>query len=165
MSPLEADGRGPLLARLDAERDHVLTAVDGLDDEQLRRVLVPSGWSVAHLLNHLSYDDEIFWVQAVVAGDREAIGQVRDGWRVPVTNGLQAVERYRAAVARSREVLAPTDLEAAPPGWPPPAVVPFPAFSSNEECVLRVLTETATHAGHLDIVRELIDGSQHLVVG
>jgi hypothetical protein len=27
-----------------------------------------------------------------------------------------------------------------------------------------VITETATHAGHLDAVRELIDGRQHLVV-
>jgi hypothetical protein len=31
--------------------------------------------------------------------------------------------------------------------------------------VLRLLMETATHAGHLDIARERIDGRQHLVVG
>jgi hypothetical protein len=31
--------------------------------------------------------------------------------------------------------------------------------------VFRVLVETATHAGHLDMARERIDGHQHLVVG
>ena len=156
--------RGAILAALDGERDHVLAAVDGLDPEQLRRVVVPSGWSVAQLLNHLTYDDEVFWIQAIVGGRREAVDQVQDGWAVPVTDGAEAVERYRSAVARSREVLAAADLAAAPAWWPPVEVFPFPAFGSNLACVLRVLTETATHAGHLDVVRELIDGRQHLVV-
>jgi len=31
--------------------------------------------------------------------------------------------------------------------------------------VFRLLIETATHAGHLDLAREGIDGRQHLVVG
>lgn len=156
---------GPVLAALDAEREHVLRAVEGLDDEQLRRVLVPSGWAVAQLLNHLTFDDEIFWVQAVVGGDSAAIARVQDGWRVPVTHGAAAVEGYRSAVGRSREVLAGVDLGASPAWWPPPEVFPFPAFATNLQCVLRVLTETATHAGHLDVVRELIDGRQHLVLG
>jgi hypothetical protein len=30
--------------------------------------------------------------------------------------------------------------------------------------ILHVITETATHAGHLDAARELIDGGQWLVL-
>lgn len=37
-------------------------------------------------------------------------------------------------------------------------------MSDGREVVLRVLTETSVHAGHLDIVRELADGHQDLVV-
>jgi hypothetical protein len=36
--------------------------------------------------------------------------------------------------------------------------------SSLREIVLHVLAETATHAGHLDAARELIDGKLHLVL-
>ena len=154
-----------LVEQLEAARAHVLASVDGLDENQLTSVHAPVGWSISQLLNHLTFDDEIFWVQAVVGGDSAAIARVQDGWRVPVTHGAAAVEGYRSAVGRSREVLAGVDLGASPAWWPPPEVFPFPAFATNLQCVLRVLTETATHAGHLDIVRELIDGRQHLVLG
>ncbi len=39
-----------------------------------------------------------------------------------------------------------------------------PPMSNGREVVFRVLAETSVHAGHLDIVRELIDGHQNLVL-
>ncbi|WP_311932176.1 DUF664 domain-containing protein [Microbispora sp. H11081] len=36
--------------------------------------------------------------------------------------------------------------------------------SDLREAILHVLVETETHAGHLDAVRELIDGKQFLVL-
>ncbi|WP_131105867.1 DUF664 domain-containing protein [Ornithinimicrobium sufpigmenti] len=154
-----------LLQHLSAERQHVLAAVDGLSEEEMVRVVAPSGWSMAQLLNHLTYDDEIFWGAAVAAGDEEAIGLLRDGWQVPVTSGTEVVERYRHWVGRVDAVLAEADLDAPPRWWPPKDVFPFPPFQDTRHCVLRLLVETATHAGHLDLAREAIDGRQHLVVG
>ncbi|MFL6042788.1 MAG: DUF664 domain-containing protein [Gaiellales bacterium] len=39
-----------------------------------------------------------------------------------------------------------------------------PPHSSLREVLLHVIVETATHAGHLDICRELVDGGQRLVL-
>jgi hypothetical protein len=157
--------RAELLAHLDAERRHVLSAVEGLGEEDLTLAAAPSGWSVAQLLNHLTYDDEIFWVGAVLGGDEECIGLIQDGWKVPVTSGAEAVAQYRRWGRRSDAVLAEVDLDKSPRWWPPEEVFPFPPFADARGCVYRLLVETATHAGHLDIAREQIDGRQHLVVG
>ncbi len=157
--------RDVLLAHLDAEREHVLAAVAGLSEQDLTAPVAPSGWSIAQLLNHLSYDDEIFWVGAILGGDEECISLIQDGWAVPVTSGAEAIAQYRHWRRRSDAVLAEVDLDAAPRWWPPKEVFPFPPFADARDCVLRVLLETATHAGHLDLAREGIDGHQHLVVG
>ncbi|WP_409017419.1 DUF664 domain-containing protein [Arthrobacter sp. MP_2.3] len=39
-----------------------------------------------------------------------------------------------------------------------------PRISDGREVIFRVLAETSVHVGHLDIVRELIDGQQNLIV-
>lgn len=153
-----------LLGHLDHEREHVLAAVEGLSEDELTRVVAPSGWSIAALLSHLTYDDEIFWIQAIVGGDDAALDQIQDGWQAPFESGAAAVARYREAVERSRTLLAETDLTQPPAWWPPEEVFPFGAFQDGQQCVFRVLVETATHAGHLDVVREQLDGRQHLVV-
>lgn len=156
--------RDALLTHLQSERTHVLATVEGLAEEDLTRAVAPSGWSMAQLLQHLTYDDEIFWVSAILGADEEAIGLVQDGWAVPVTSGADAVATYRHWAERSDAVLAEVDLDAAPAWWPPAEVFPFPRFADARGCVYRVLVETATHAGHLDLVRETVDGHQHLVV-
>jgi uncharacterized damage-inducible protein DinB len=154
-----------LLAQLANERQHVLRAVDGLAENELHRALVPSGWTITRLLNHLAFDDEMFWISAVLGGDARAIGALHDGWSsVPMT-GAEAIETYKREIAQSNEVLARIDLDA-PPRWTPPAsVFDAPPMSDGREIVFRVLVETSVHAGHLDIVRELVDGHQNLVVG
>ncbi len=156
--------RDVLVAHLQSERAHVLAAVEGLCEDDLTRAVASSGWSMAQLLQHLTYDDEIFWVSAILGGDREAIGLVRDGWSVPVTSGAEAVATYRSWAERSDALLASVDLDAPPRWWPSEDVFPFPRFADSRGCVYRVLVETATHAGHLDIVRESVDGHQHLVI-
>lgn len=143
----------------------MLAAVEGLSEHDLTRPAAPSGWSVAQLLNHLTYDDEILWGGAIVGGDEECIEQIQDGWQVSVTSGAEAVARYRHWRRRSDSLLVAVDLDAAPRWWPSKEVFPFPPFPDVRACVFRLLTETATHAGHLDLVRETWDGRQHMVVG
>ncbi|KQQ86688.1 DUF664 domain-containing protein [Arthrobacter sp. Leaf137] len=154
----------PLLAQLGSERRHVLRTVDGLDDHQMRRSLVPSGWTMTRLLNHLAFDDEMFWISAVLGGDDRAIAELHDGWASEPMTGAEAVAIYQREIARSDEVLAAVDLDAPPRWWPPASVFDAPPMSTGREVLFRVLAETSVHAGHLDIVRELIDGHQHLVV-
>lgn len=153
-----------LLQQLANERQHVLRTVDGLAEDAMHRVMVPSGWTIVRLLNHLAFDDEMFWISAVLGGDRQAIGALHDGWASDPMTGAEAIEAYRREIGRSDNILAGIDLDA-PPRWNPPAsVLDAPPMRSGREVLFRVLAETSVHAGHLDIVRELLDDHQHLVV-
>ncbi|WP_043483514.1 mycothiol transferase [Arthrobacter sp. SPG23] len=153
-----------LLAQLAGERGHVLRTVDGLEDDEMRRALVPSGWTITQLLNHLAFDDEMFWISAVLGGDDRAIAGLHNGWASKSMTGAEAINIYKREIARSDEVLAELDFDAPPRWWPPAGVFDAPPMSDGREVLFRVLAETSVHAGHLDIVRELIDGHQNLVV-
>jgi hypothetical protein len=156
-----------LLDALDAQRRHVLGILEGLDEEALRRPVLPSGWSCLGLVQHLALDDERFWFQGVVAGDRAVIDQVLnapvDSWQVgPDVPAEQVLDLYRQHIDRSNAIIAATPLDAAPAWWPDF----FGDFrlENLREVVVHVLTETAVHAGHLDAARELIDGRTWLVL-
>jgi Protein of unknown function (DUF664) len=71
-----------LLAALDAQRSHVLEAVDGLSDANLRRPVLPSGWTCLGLVQHLALDVERFWFRACVAGEDVQLLEGDAGWRV-----------------------------------------------------------------------------------
>ncbi len=154
-----------LLDSLDGRRRHVLTAVEGLGESDLRRPVLPSGWSCLGLVQHLTVDVETFWFRCVVAGDRPAIDALGDesGWAVdPDRSSAQILDAYRLETAEADRLVRAAGLDAAPLWWPDF----FGSFrlESVREVALHVLTETATHAGHLDVVRELLDGRQHLVL-
>jgi len=156
-----------LLDRLAGQRRHVLTQLEGLSDAQLRRPVLPSGWSCLGLVRHLTLSDERYWFEVVVAGgplDFWPAGENGD-WHVlpddPVTEVLAA---YRSAIARSDEIIAAREMDDAPQqpeDWWTDAGLHFPDLRT---IVVHVLVETAVHAGHLDAVRELLDGRQHLVL-
>jgi len=156
-----------LLDRLSGQRRHVLTQLEGLSDEQLRRPVLPSGWSCLGLVRHLTLSDERYWFEVVVAG--EPLDFWPDGengdWRVqPDEPVAQVLAAYRSAIARSDEIIAARELDDAPQqpeDWWTDAGLHFPDLRT---IVVHVLVETAVHAGHLDAVRELLDGRQHLVL-
>jgi uncharacterized damage-inducible protein DinB len=156
--------RDTLLAFLTGQRRHILGALDGLDDESLRRPVLPSGWSCLGLVNHLALDVEQFWFRAVVAGERAVIDDLSDdAWRVdPATPADEVFARYREEIQCADAIIAATPLDAAPAWWPDF----FPNFRLDNlgEVMLHVITETACHAGHLDAARELIDGKQWMVL-
>lgn len=154
-----------LLRSLQQQRAHVLGILEGLSDEQWRRPVLPSGWTCQGLLNHLAIDVERFWFRAVVAADQSAWDSLgaEPAWRVDVgTPPSEVLSLYRAEAARSDEVIAATDLGAAPGRWPDF----FGDFRLPDlrAVIMHVLTETACHAGHLDAARELLDGRQWMVL-
>ncbi len=153
-----------LIAQLDRHREHVLAGIEGLGEHALDRVVAPSGWTLRRMVTHLLYDVEIFWMGAVLGADRSAIARVCDGWSAPSISGGQLRHEYRAAASKGNRYLAEADLDAEPPWWPPPDTLSGPRLSSSLDVVFRALTETATHAGHIDMARERLDGHQHLVV-
>ncbi|MGA9746463.1 MAG: DUF664 domain-containing protein [Nocardioides sp.] len=159
-----AELRAALVAQLDLHRAHVLAGIEGLGEGELDRVVAPSGWTMRGLVTHLLHDVELFWMGAVLGADRSAIARVCDGWSAPSVPGDQLRAQYRAAAASGNRHLRGVDLDAKPRWWPTTDVFEGPRLGSGLAVVLRVLGETATHAGHIDMARERIDGHQHLVV-
>lgn len=161
------DERANLLRYLRQQRGHILGALEGLDEETLRRSVVPSGWTCLSLVSHLTYDDERFWFRGVIGRDPEVIAAVErrepNGWQLDAELPAEEVlARYRAEAERSDAVLADCDLDAAPTWWPEYVFGTW-RLDSVRQIVLHHIAETATHAGHLDIVRELIDGAQWVI--
>lgn len=156
-----------LLGALQRQRAHVLRALEGLGTHDLRRPVLPSGWSCVGLVNHLSLDVERFWFQAVVSGDQSAVEDVLsssdNAWIVSDDEPTEEVlQMYRDNIERADEIIATRSLDAAPEWWPD--FFGSWRLHSLREIVVHVITETATHAGHLDAVRELVDGKLHLVL-
>ncbi|HEY1487658.1 MAG TPA: DinB family protein [Micromonosporaceae bacterium] len=153
-----------LRAYLTAQREHILGILADLDDEALRRPVLPSGWSCLGLVAHLTYDVERIWFTAVAGGDSSAIDLGVDGWQVPPDRSAEAVfAAYRRAIADADAVLASASPEQQPAWWPANRFGDW-RLENIRDLVLHVITETACHAGHLDAARELIDGRRWLVL-
>ncbi|MFN8511971.1 MAG: DinB family protein [Chloroflexia bacterium] len=156
-----------LLRYLNAQREHVLGILEGLDDEALRRSILPSGWSCLGLVQHLALDVERFWFRCTVASEQDAIDSlatIDNAWQVGADMPAVAVfDLYRDEVARANAIIAATPPDNAPAWWPPELFGDW-RLDTVREIILHVMTETASHAGHLDIVRELIDGKRWLIM-
>ena len=153
---------------LRAQRESVLAIVEGLSEEAWHRSVAPTGWTPAGMLEHLG-GAEWHWFQGVVAGKQpELPGDVDedqppyDPMSVVFTSDASSAEVtafYRDQCAESESVLAATLLSALPRGQhglgnsEPPNV---------RWVVLHMIEETARHAGHLDLARELLDGKVRL---
>ena len=167
MSINETTERDLLRDRLDGQRRHVLTQLEGLSEEQLRRPVLPSGWSCLGLVRHLTLSDERYWFEVVVAGEPLSFWPegVNGDWQVgPDEPVAEVLDAYRSAIARSDEIISARSLSEAPQqpeSWWHAAGLDFPDLRA---IVVHVLVETSVHAGHLDVVRELLDGRQHLVI-
>lgn len=147
---------------LRAKRRHVLSTLDGLDGADVRRPVLPSGWSLLGLVHHLALDVERVWLRRALGGDDLPLA---DGgaWAVPErTSPEEVVALYETEAAAGDAVLADLDADA-PLRWWFTGVANAP-FTTALEVVHHVLVETATHAGHADAARELVDGRQRLVL-
>lgn len=153
-----------LLSALSHQRDHVLGILSGLSEEDLRRPVLPSGWTCLGLVRHLALDVERFWFRAVVAGEPVDLESGDAAWQVAADMPAEAVfDLYRQEIELANAVIAATPLDAAPAWWPDEIFPGLPPRALRAT-VLHVITETACHAGHLDAARELIDGRTWLVL-
>ncbi|XVU30201.1 RNA polymerase sigma factor SigJ [Actinoplanes sp. CA-054009] len=136
------------IAFLDFARESVLKKAEGLSDEQLRRVLVPTGTNLLGLIAHLT-EGERYWFGYTAAGEK--MDEPDFAMAVPgeVSTG-EVVAAYRAAIEHSNAIVrAAADLGTPVDGQ----------FLSLRWVLAHMTSETARHAGHADILRELIDGT------
>jgi hypothetical protein len=154
------DLRGLLLDYLDFFRGVVATKLDGLPSADLTGSRVPSGWTPSGLVHHL-VNVERRWLVWGFLGE-----QVEDPWRDADENGgWVTLDRSAAdlrlmldeAAARTRAVVEAHQLtDVARPGGRFADAASAPQL---HWILLHLLQEYARHTGHLDIARELVDGS------
>jgi uncharacterized damage-inducible protein DinB len=154
--PWVADERTQLTAFLDLQRGTILFKASGLSEEDGHKAVIPSPlMTVAGLLSHLRWV-EAYWFKTVLDGqpDLAPYSKERPDGEFEVAAELtlaQLTEEYRAECARSNEIAAALDLDHS---------VPFRGAAVTVRWVLlHMIEETGRHAGHLDVMRELIDGA------
>jgi hypothetical protein len=156
-----------LISYLDEQRNHAIRTLDGLDEVSLRRPILPSGWNCLGLIHHLALDVERFWFRAVIAGEQSVIDGLAttpNAWEVsPHVPATTVLDLYRREIVLANAIIASTRPESAPAWWPGDLFGEWRQHTLRE-AVLHVMTETACHAGHLDVARELIDGKLWLVL-
>lgn len=152
-----------LLEWLDAQRTHVAEQVRAMPAEARRRSHVPSGWTPRGAIRHLTLDVERVWFRAVMAGECLDLPEGYDGWTAPeLQSDEELLEQYANECRLATAAVDKVELDAEPAWWFEDSG--DPPYSSLREILLHVIVETATHAGHLDICRELVDGGQRLVL-
>jgi uncharacterized damage-inducible protein DinB len=159
----QPDPKADLSRYLQIARDALLWKLDGLSEYDVRRPLVPTGTNLLGLVKHVAsveagylgetfgrpFDEPLPWL------DEDAEPNA-DMWATVEETRQDIVGLYRRVWAHSDATIDRLGLDAIGhvPWWPP----------EREEVTLhRILThmiaETNRHAGHADIVRELIDGT------
>jgi uncharacterized damage-inducible protein DinB len=147
-----------LFARyFDYYRDTIVDKVAALDDEEVRRTRLPSGWTPLELLSHLAHMERRWFLWGFLGEDvGDPWGEQRDDtWHVPDDVTVdELVGLLRRTGDRTTAVLAdnPLDRVASLGGR-------FDDEPPNLAWIcFHVLQEYARHAGHLDIAVELAGG-------
>jgi Protein of unknown function (DUF664) len=148
---------------LQESRDNVLAALDGLGEYDARRPMTPSATNLLGLVKHLA-GLELQYLGDCVGRpaparlpwvEDESIWDSADMWATADQTREEIVSLYRTAWRHTDESVAQLGL-AAPaevPWWPEER-----RRTTLGSLLVRVVAETAQHAGHMDIVREMIDG-------
>jgi uncharacterized damage-inducible protein DinB len=153
--PYAGGEKETLIASLDRHRDAVLWKLEGLGDEQLRRPVTPSGTNLLGLVKHLG-SVEYGWFVETFGGEVEPLWfdpyeDMVVGEDEPTSRIVDFYGRARTAADRTISTL-PLD-ELGRPSWREDDTV------SLRWVLVHMIEETARHAGHMDILRELIDGA------
>jgi hypothetical protein len=155
--------RAELIGWLESKRRHVRQQVEAMAPQARRTSWVPSGWTPLGLVHHLTHDVERVWFRAAIAGERVELPSGYEGWLVPDGMGDDEVlAAYDEECRLATEAVAGLPLDQPFAWWFEDAGEP--PYTTLREVLLHVLVETTTHAGHLDICRELADGGQRLVL-
>src|SRR4051794_11506648 len=164
----QGDPKADLHDYLRNARKAVLWKLDGLGKSNARRPLVPPGTNLLGLVKHLAtvewghfgaafgrpFEERLPWV------DDESAEPNTDMWATAAESRGYVVGLYRRICAHSDAVIVDLPLDAVGhvPWWPPDY-----SEVTLHHILVHTVAEAHRHAGHADIVRELVDGSVGLL--
>jgi hypothetical protein len=157
------DLKTELHAKLRAARENMLAKLDGLGEYDVRRPMTATGTNLLGLVKHLAgveyaYLGETFGRPAPGVLPWVADGSVWEGadmWATAGESREYVTGLYARACAHGDRTIEQCDLDTrgSVPHWPEDR-----RRTTLGVILIRMVAETAQHAGHADIVRELIDG-------
>jgi len=155
--PHTAGEKPSLVASLRRHREAVLWKLEGLDDEQLRRRVVGSEITLLGTVKHLANVEYGWFCSTFGRPTGEIPSHVLDedpqaDWRIhpwETTEGVLAY--YERARAAADEAIREIKITERGTSWSGDTV-------TMRWVLIHMIEETARHAGHVDIVRELVDG-------
>ncbi|MFD8148884.1 DinB family protein [Streptomyces sp. NPDC059708] len=166
MTTTGPDPKEDLRVYLQDARDALLWKLEGLGEYDVRRPLTPSGTNLLGLVKHLTGAEALYF-GATFGRPFEAPGLWITGaaepnadlWATPEESRERITGLYRAVWAHSDETIGSLDLDS----------VGRVAWGAGNETTLHrslvhMVSETGRHAGHADIVRELVDATTGLRV-
>ncbi|MEV8209441.1 DinB family protein [Streptomyces sp. NPDC079189] len=157
----ESNAKADLRLYLQDARDALLWKLDGLSEYDIRRPMTPTGTNLLGLVKHLTGAEAAYFGETFgrpvegpplwIVGAAEANA---DLWATADETREQIVDDYRRVCAHSDETieLLPLDAVGQVP-WGPCLELPL------RRILIHMIAETQRHAGHADIVRELVDGT------
>jgi uncharacterized damage-inducible protein DinB len=154
-----SDTRELLVGYLEWYRQALMRKISGLSDPQLRTPVAPVGWSPLGLIQHLGWVERRWMRWGFAAEDVLAYPPGGDEAEWDIADDRPTAEvmaAYRDEVARAQALMAGatlTDKARLGGRFQEPDDAP-----SLARILFHLLQEYARHVGHLDIVRELIDG-------
>jgi uncharacterized damage-inducible protein DinB len=158
--PATFDERTVLLTMLDYARDTVRAKCEGLSDADAHRTPLPGSplISIAALVSHLRWVEH-HWIEVVALGqsdqgpwtDDDPDREMRVAADIPIGTLLAD---YVDACSRHRAAIAGLDLDTASCGTLPWRPEPLPL----RWILTHLVEETARHNGHIDLLREMVDG-------
>lgn len=159
--PHVADERTQLMGWYDLQRAIVHYKCEGLGHDDLHRSVLPDSplMTVAGVLSHLRWAEQR-WFEVIFAGGPAGAPQfVDDPEEAMIVDRAvpldQLLAEYDRQCAASNDIIAAHALD---------DVGSHPDFAAARATlrwiVLHMLEETARHVGHLDTIRELLDGEK-----
>ena len=159
----DSDMTADLLRYLQSARSALVWKLEGLSEYDLRRPLVPTGTNLLGLVKHMAgveagylgatfgrpFPEELPWM------DEDAEPNA-DMWATADESSPEIVDLYRRVWAHSQVTLetVPLDGVGQVAWWSPDRNT-----VTLHLILLHLISETHRHAGHADILRELIDGA------
>lgn len=157
------DLKEELHRKLRAARATLLSKLDGLSEYDMRRPMTPTGTNLLGLVKHLAGLEFEYLGASFKRPSSETMAWIEDGsiwegadmWATPEESSEYLIALYERACAHADQTVADLDLQE--PGW----VAHWEDGKRDTTLgalLIRMVAETAQHAGHADIIRELIDG-------
>jgi hypothetical protein len=148
---------------LDKQRRALLAKLDGIGERDVRWPMTPTGTNLLGLVKHvasneLGYFGEVFDRPSNVPQPWLDDGAEfnADMWATAEESREDILGLYQRAAAHTDATIEALELDAPGrvPWWPPER-----QQVTLQQIMVHVTVEIARHAGHADIIRELIDGA------